>query len=296
MPDFAVPVRYLARNFAPEDRIAIVLIDRERNEIEQKLLLVEQVVADRFEAHLRASNAHGRDIFVSMNTMKTEARGRTKADVDVVRHLYLDLDSGGRPALERILEAKELPAPHEVLESSPDKFQILWRVEQFEAAQAEALMRQMARDYGADPAATDVSRVLRLPGFRNWKYEQPHYVREVKPGGASHGFVYTPSDFPRIEREQDRPAIPTAGRAYDGKTGGSQSERDFAYALRHLERGDSPEWIRSEMAAYRSGEKSNPAAYAARTVKAALVKWTRSQGGMSSSTEGEGREQSGLER
>jgi hypothetical protein len=297
MPDFELPSRYLARNFAPEDRIAIVLIDRERNEIEQKLLLVEQVVADRFEAHLRASNAHGRDIFVSMNTMKTEARGRTKADVDVVRHLYLDLDSGGRPALDRILNAQELPAPHEVLESSPDKFQIHWRVQEFEAAQAEALMRQLARDYGADPAATDISRVLRLPGFRNWKYAAAHYVREVKPGGASHGFVYTPADFPRIEIETERTAIPTAGRAYDGKTGGSQSERDYAYALRHLERGDSPGDIRERMAAYRSGEKSNPAAYAERTVRNALIKFTLQRGdGISSSAEGEGREQSGLER
>ena len=37
-------------------------------------------------------------------------------------------------------------------------------------AEAENLMRAMAREFGGDPAATDSTRVLRLPGFYNKKY------------------------------------------------------------------------------------------------------------------------------
>jgi hypothetical protein len=293
MPDFELPVRYLKRNFAPADRIAVVQIDPRQHEAVQALREVDQVRAPQYQAHLRAANANGKDLYVSMNTLKPEAQGRTKADIAAVKHVYLDLDNGGQHALDRILKAQELPAPHEVLESSPGKFQILWRVQEFEAGQAEALMKQLAREYGADPAATDVSRVLRLPGFRNWKYEAAHYVREVKPGGEHP--VWTPADFPQIARDPElqRPAF---GGGRPAGTGGTQSERDFAYAMRQLERGTPAEHIRSRIAEYRStdGKHADPAAYAARTVGAAQRQWLRS-GGISS-TEGEGREQSGLER
>lgn len=41
---------------------------------------------------------------------------------------------------------------------------------------------------------TDCSRVLRLPGFRNCKYEKPHYVKDIheEPGLRTYG----PQDFP----------------------------------------------------------------------------------------------------
>ena len=37
--------------------------------------------------------------------------------------------------------------------------------------EAEAMLRAMARRFGGDPAATDSTRILRLPGFVNRKYE-----------------------------------------------------------------------------------------------------------------------------
>jgi len=44
----------------------------------------------------------------------------------------------------------------------------------FEKDQAESLQRALVRELGADLAATDSSRVLRLPGFYNHKYAKPH--------------------------------------------------------------------------------------------------------------------------
>lgn len=39
-------------------------------------------------------------------------------------------------------------------------------------AESESLMRSMAREFGGDPAATDSTPVLRLPGFYNKKYKE----------------------------------------------------------------------------------------------------------------------------
>ncbi len=43
--------------------------------------------------------------------------------------------------------------------------------------EAEALLHAMAREFGGDPAATDATRVLRLPTFANKKYETDFYVK-----------------------------------------------------------------------------------------------------------------------
>ena len=38
-------------------------------------------------------------------------------------------------------------------------------------------MRELVRDFWADPAATDCSRVMRVPGFVNHKQRPGHLVR-----------------------------------------------------------------------------------------------------------------------
>jgi RepB DNA-primase from phage plasmid len=42
--------------------------------------------------------------------------------------------------------------------------------------EAEALLHALAREFGGDPAATDATRVLRLPGLANKKYRTDFYV------------------------------------------------------------------------------------------------------------------------
>lgn len=70
----------------------------------------------------------------------------------------------------------DLPKPNYLLNTSPDKWQAVWKVHQFAKDEAEHLQQALARDMGADPAATDCARVLRLPGFSNHKYNQPFQV------------------------------------------------------------------------------------------------------------------------
>ena len=291
MPDFEVPARYLRENFDRDDRLAVVLIHRGTQRVEQKIATAEQIASPQYQAHLRAANAHGSDVFISMNTIRPGAAGRTKADVDVIRHIYLDVDAGGREAVARILAAPKMPNPHHVLETSPGKHQIIWQVDGFDKTEAEAVLRNLAAAHGADPAATDCSRVLRLPGFRNCKYEQPHYVKDVHDAPAEH--VWGPEDFPRYAIEHQAVTRTVKPHA-PGNGGKSQSERDYAYALRHLERGDDPGSVERAIADYRRADKPKPDDYARRTVMNARMKLAGREATAIVSSECP--EQSGIER
>jgi len=151
------------------------------------------------------------------------------------------------------------------INTSPDKFQVVWRVRNISQEQAESLQRAMVRKFGGDPAATDSTRVLRLPGFLNRKYEAEFLVRAVKH--ADH--VYQPQDFHfRTEfietdfrpHRQSPTFVSTQPRQL------SQSEHDWAYAKRTLARGDDPEEVIRRIADFRAGEKHDPLDYARRTV------------------------------
>lgn len=287
MADFDLPSRWLRENYNRDDRLAVVRIQRDTGEVKQSTATAEQIATPKYQAHLRAANAHGADVYVSMNTIRPEAWSRTRDDINEVRHIYLDIDKDGQGALQRVFDDPGMPEPHHVLESSPGKFQVMWQVEGFEKAQAESLMRNMAAKFGADPAATDCARVMRLPGFRNTKYpEISHYVREVHTGTGPN---YKPQDFPShtVARESV-----TRGPRASASGGQSRSEKDFGYAMRQLEKGVSPSEIAAEIAAYRT-DKPNPTYYGEHTAQKAYAKFLARPVAHSSSDQ---RDVDGMER
>jgi len=115
-----------------------------------------------------------------MNTLKPDARTRTKEDIQTIRHLYLDIDHDGPTALTKLQQSNLVPVPNYTVTTSPDKLQVVWRVEGIEREQAEAMLRSLARMFGGDSAATDSTRVLRLPGFTNKKHLTDFLVRAEK--------------------------------------------------------------------------------------------------------------------
>lgn len=272
MPNFDAPAEYLRANYERDDYLAVVLIYRETGIPKHEFGTAERIAAPRYQAHLRAENAKGADIYLTVNALKPGATGRTKADVETVRHVFLDLDGGGREAVDKILEADGIPNPHHVLNTSPDKHQVIWSVEGFDREQAEILVRGMAHQFGADQAVWDTARVLRIPGFRNCKYEEAHYVRDVheSPGGR----IYRPDDFPPYKAERTVPVRNELSRERMNSGPGShvsQSERDWAYALSALEHGESPSSIQARIETMRQ-DKPNPRYYAERTVSRAVMK------------------------
>ena len=98
-------------------------------------------------------------------------------DIENISHVYLDLDHGGTASLESLENTGLVPRPNYVLNTSPEKFQVGRKVEGMTIEEAEALNQAMVREFDGDPAATDSTRVLRLPGFANKKYEADFYVK-----------------------------------------------------------------------------------------------------------------------
>ena len=130
----------------------------------------------------------------------------------------------------------------------------------------------MVREFGGDPAATDPTRVLRLPNFVNRKYDSEHVVKAQ--AGATQ--TYHLDDFrlrtdPHEDQLDYRPRQ-TGPRAPRGEL--TQSERDWAFAKRALARGDDPEEVIRRIADYRAEEKYPK--YARYTVEKAQAALQRS--------------------
>jgi hypothetical protein len=259
-------VEYLRTNFDSSDRLAILVRNRDRGETIQRITTSAKIAEPAFQEWLRFKNEkEACDIYLGMNTLKPEARGRTKEDIQRIRHLYLDIDVDGPSALAKIQKSNLVPPPNYTLNTSPDKFQVVWRIENVSQEQAELLQRAMARKFGGDPAATDSTRVLRLPGFINRKYNSEFRVQAAKHTDRVHHLQDfrlrtepIESDFrPRHHSQTPTPSVPRLM---------SQSEHDWAYARRALSRGDDPEEIIRRIADFRSTEKSDPLYYARLTV------------------------------
>ena len=265
-----VSTQFILDNFELEDRLAVVLIDRRSGVVTQRIASVNQIATPEFQVWLKIENRSGRDVFVSMNALSDDARTRTRTDVATIRHLYLDFDENGTRAVQTLQTRVDIPKPNYLVNTSPDHWQVSWKVQGFGKEQAEAMMRELVREFGADPAATDCARVMRVPGFVNHKRHPAHLVRAERLSAA----VYTPDQFPRAEPEDRRTATPEGDF---GSAGGrkvrlghlSQSELDWAYAKRALSRGDPPESVIAAIASYRRTDKTDPEYYARLTVRKA---------------------------
>jgi hypothetical protein len=129
----------------------------------------------------------------------------------------------------------------------------------------------MVREFGADPAATDCARVMRIPGFMNHKRHPVHVVRAERLSES----ICTPDQFPQTDHEGRRSVTPgldvESGSSCKRRGHLSQSELDWAYAKRALSRGETPESVATAIANYRRGEKANAEYYARLTVRKAAA-------------------------
>jgi RepB DNA-primase from phage plasmid len=263
---------YIQWLFQATERVAILTRNRDRGETAQRIASVAIIVEPPFQCWLQYKNEkQGSDIYVGMNPLRPEARARKKTDILAIRHLYVDLDRDAAKSLEAIERSNLVPQPNAVVHTSPSKMQVVWEADAISQDQAESLLRSMARKFERDPAATDSTHVLRLPGFRNHKYDEEFIVRvEVRTDR-----VYNPGDF-RLKTDladhEVRPVRSVARRLDSSqRPTQSQSEHDWAFAKRTLAKGTPAEEVIRQIAAFRASDKHNPEDYARRTVTKALA-------------------------
>ena len=263
------PAEYILDAFEPASRIALLALNRDSRETVQRITSVEKAASPEFQAWLRYKNASGSDIYLGMNPLRRDAATRTKEEIEMIRHVYLDLDRGGRQAVHAIEASRVVPKPNYVVASSPEKFQIVWKVEGMNSEDAEGILRALVREFDGDPAATDTTRVLRLPGFANKKYDSDFYVKASRTSTET----YRLRDFKLHVDSQDSPRQNYRTRSkLTPKVGiPSQSERDWAFAKRALARGDAPETVIQRIAEHRADDKPDPDYYARLTVTKALA-------------------------
>ena len=219
-------VKFIERMFshAASDRMAILAIPRSEGKAEQRVFTLGQATSRKVQAWLRHLNARDYDIYLCVNPVRVGSGGREKGDIAEIRRLQLDLDEEGAAGLGRVFEdvgRGELQRPAHVLRSSKDRYQILWDTVpgEWDMEVAESVMRALAARYGGDRAATDVSRVMRMPGFRNKK---PGRAGALVTWAWHGGPLVRPEDFPGLAVPE--PARRSGGPAQDA-TGPSLPER-----------------------------------------------------------------------
>jgi RepB DNA-primase from phage plasmid len=256
---------YVLALHSAQARVAVLVLNRARRQTTQRILAAEEIASPPFLAWLAEQNQSGADIFLGMNPIRADRFARSKEDIGEIRHVYLDLDENAGASLDAIRTTGEVPTPNFVLDTSPEKHQVMWRVEDLDQAQAESLLRSLANQFRGDLAATDISRVLRVPGFRNQKYAEHFEVRALQQTDQIYhlrDFAVYPESSDALRSLADTHRSPRHLRAGHS----SQSEADWAYAKRALARGDPPEEVIRHIADYRADDKADPDYYARLTV------------------------------
>src|SRR5437899_1638597 len=170
--------KFLHALFEPSDTVCFMYA-RELNgkkEIHHEFIRAEESFTEKNFIELQKTNEALWNIYVAMNPFKPELlgadKGRTKENVAKVKRLYIDADKNGDAVLEKILFSTITPPPSVVLESSPNKFQCIWNVSGLSQETAEPLLKALVQEFGTDPNVAEISRVLRVPGFKNRKYPE----------------------------------------------------------------------------------------------------------------------------
>jgi len=260
--------QFLTRCFAPGETIAVLLRREEPRKVMQRIVMLEKACRANYLRWLAHENSTGVNVYVAANPLHIGSRRRIKESIAEIRHVYLDLDANGSAIVHELCASDRVPTPNVILATSPDKYQVLWRVQGFTFEQQEATLKQLALAFHGDPACTDCNRVLRMPGFLNRKYDPPCLVTAVYRSE----YVAVPTDF-RLELTEQVSNPSRDGVSLSRRQAGKQSdsEDDWAWVCRELMAGEDAGLLTLKLASRRR-DKSNPTYYAQRTVDVASAR------------------------
>lgn len=123
-----------------------------------------------FEQHKQTLidlNEKGGGVFVQVNG----GGARGKAHITGIRALFVDTDGADVRNIMRSMRR-----PQFVSESSPGKYHLYWKVSDGQLDLFSLHQSLLAKKFDCDPSVKNLDRVLRVPGFVNYKYDVPHLV------------------------------------------------------------------------------------------------------------------------
>lgn len=130
--------------------------------------------AAKLDTFLNAESTGQHDVYYS--PVSYGQSKRIKAFASDTAWLWSDLDTATPEQFPT-----DVPKPTVVLESSPGRFQALWRLTQRASTyEVESINKGLAYKLGADRNGWDYTQLLRVPGFRNLKYSDSPVVRTSK--------------------------------------------------------------------------------------------------------------------
>jgi hypothetical protein len=263
----SIAAEFLTRCFSAGESIALLLRREYPGKTTQRVVRLESALAPRYLSWLAHENAAGANVYVAANPLRSGSQKRTKQSIAEIRHLYLDLDLNGDQMLSLLRSSDSIPQANAIVATSLGKYQILWRVEGFTFEQQESMLKLLTIAFGGDPACTDCSRVVRLPGFLNQKYDPAQPVTVKYPGDSTSN----PVDFRLDIAASEGPLLPDPIRPRKAREKRTNSEHDWTWVLHELAHGKDAAKLTRALAERRP-DKSNPLYYAQRTVDVASAR------------------------
>jgi hypothetical protein len=123
--------------------------------------------------------------------LRSVSRKCTKEWIATVRDLCIDFDIGGQANLTSTRASDAIPAPSVFISTLPGKYQVLLRTDCKTLERQEGTPKLLSITIESAPFGTDCKRVLRLPGFRNCRYDPAYPVTVKYPSDST----WTPGDF-----------------------------------------------------------------------------------------------------
>lgn len=142
---------------------------------------------------LAGLNVDGYNVFCVVN----ESVGFADADVTGIRAMFADFDGAPLP------ESFELE-PHVIVQTSPGRWHAYWLADGVPVDQFKRMQQAIVAKYGTDRMAVNPARLMRVPGFQNWKYSEPFQARIIhESGGVPYNAARIVSAFPQSTKPAD---------------------------------------------------------------------------------------------
>ncbi len=130
--DPKIPVRFLRENFQPGDRIAVVLIQKQTHKVVQRIASMDKIAEREFQAWLRHANASRFEVYVGMNSLKRMLIRAPRKMLPLSVMCTWTSDHNGTSAVQSLVKRDDLPEPNYLVNSSPGKWQVVWKVAGFQ--------------------------------------------------------------------------------------------------------------------------------------------------------------------